>query len=761
MTSELSRLRRLNHMYRVLSRINQAIVRAESPDGLYQETCRIAVESGLFSMVWIGQLDHVHARLRPLAHCGQVPDLIEQTCHNRTSPAWGVLHASRLVVCNSLADQPEKYSGELAAGLHSLACIPLHEAGEVIGLLAWYAERPDQFDEDVVGLITEVANDISFALEHLLQEQQRLVAETRLRYLAYYDPQTGLPNRALLEQRLLQLADSGEPLALLDIKLQRLEPIARVFGDQVVDVLLRTLAQRLEGRITGGVLAQLAPDEFALVLPGLDEHAAIETFAQNVLASIRQALPAGSGEVFVGAGIGVAIYPSIETQILQLVPRARLAAIGAVLNNEVCFYQDGQDRDSAGRLALEGELHRALERGEFELHYQPQLNMKTGLMIGVEALIRWQHPAKGLIGPALFIPVLESCGLMELVGEWVLRQACAQQRDWLNCGLPPLRMAVNLSAQQFRQPGLVELVHEVLCDSGMDPGWLELELTESLILEDAERTIQTMHDLKKLGVRLALDDFGTGYSSLSYLRRFPVDSIKIDQSFVRDIATQASAGALARAILGMGHNLGLDTIAEGVEDASQLGYLRKQGCNEMQGFLFSHAVTAQELALFLLEERRLPPAGSCTAASATILVVDDELNILTAIKRLLRQDGITVLTASNAAEGFAHLATTEVGVILADQRMPGLSGAVFLDQVKGLYPDSIRILLTGYTELAAVIDAVNRGALYKLLTKPWEDDVLRENVREALHHYETVQENRRLLQSLNNRQLGNTNARQN
>lgn len=752
-------LRRLNRMHTVLSRINRAIVRADNPDGLYRDACRVAVESGLFDLAWIGLVDPASGRLRPMAICGNAATakVVETVCAAEdadTSVAWIAQRSGHYAICNDLEAVPSPPAGRdeaLAHGLAAVAAFPLFEAGRVIGAFELYAGEAGFFDPAIMNLLTEVAGDISFALEHLLREQQRLAAETKIRYLAYYDQQTGLPSRAMLEQRLRQLAGQagGGLLALLCIKMLRLEQISRVVGYAAMDEMLRTQAQRLESCSTSaGMVAHLAHGEFALAMPGFADRAAIEAFARGVRDLLSEALSTSVSEVFLKARIGVAVYPLDEPQVHHLLRQARSAAESATRDDEVCFYSPDLDRDAGPRLSMEGELHRAAERGEFELHYQPQLNLKTGLMVGVEALLRWRHPAKGLIEPAQFVALLEECELAVSVGEWVLRQACSQNKAWQNQGLPPLRVAVNLSALQFRQAGLVETVQSALRDSGLAAQWLELELTESLILENVDEAIRAMNELKKLGVTLSLDDFGTGYSSLSYLRRFPVDRIKIDQSFVRDVATHAVTAALVRTILAMASNLGMTTVAEGVENVSQLGYLRKHSCHEMQGYLFSHPLPPDELARWLREDRRLPPAGGTSAASSTVLAVDDDPHILVFLQLLLRQDGLTVLTAGSASEGFEILATTEVGVILSDQRMPKVSGTAFLEQVKGLYPDSIRILLTGFAEITTVIDAVNRGVLYKILTKPWDDKQLRDNVREALRRFETVQENRWLARRL-------------
>ena len=387
---------------------------------------------------------------------------------------------------------------------------------------------------------------------------------------------------------------------------------------------------------------------------------------------------------------------------------------------------------------MEAELHRALEREEFQLYYQPQLNTKSGAIIGVEALLRWRHPQRGLIPPGQFIPLLEECGLMPRVGAWVLREACKQARAWEMQGLPPIRMAVNLSAQQFRLANLVETVRQALDDAGLAPEHLELELTESLILENAEQTIHTMHDLKKLGVGLSLDDFGTGYSSLSYLRRYPLDRIKIDQSFVRDITEHSGSAALVRSILAMARNLGLATIAEGVETPAQLGYLRRLVCQEVQGYLFSRPLPAAELTQLRREGGKLAPAPSFSEAASTLLVVDKEPAILQHLRDAFCTEGWNILSAESGEEALLLMGERNVGVVVSDLVMPGMPGTEFLRRVKEMHPSTVRILFTAHAEFETVADAVNLGNLYRIVSKASSMDSLRAHLHDAFRLHECI-----------------------
>lgn len=383
------------------------------------------------------------------------------------------------------------------------------------------------------------------------------------------------------------------------------------------------------------------------------------------------------------------------------------------------------------RLQLENHLRRALEHGELSLHYQPQVDIRSGLINGIEALMRWHSPTLGEVSPTEFIPVAEQSGLIFPLGRWALEEACRQNKRWQNEGLPQLCVAVNVSVRQFHHPDLIATVSAALAASNLPPRCLEIELTESAFVANAEAAIRTSQQLHDLGVKLSLDDFGTGYSSLTYLSRFPFDKIKIDQSFVRDITSNPTNAAIANATIALADSLHMAVLAEGVETESQLGFLRQRGCNSMQGYLFSRPLPPEQFAALLREARTLPAGPAAQEAPRTLLLVDDEANILRALQRLLRQDGYRILATTSAAEAFELLAQNAVQVIVSDQRMPEMNGTEFLSRVKELYPNTIRIVLSGYSEVETITQAVNRGAIYKFFTKPWDDAELRKELREA------------------------------
>jgi EAL domain-containing protein (putative c-di-GMP-specific phosphodiesterase class I) len=333
--------------------------------------------------------------------------------------------------------------------------------------------------------------------------------------------------------------------------------------------------------------------------------------------------------------------------------------------------------------------------------------------------------------PTDFIPLAEDSGLIMPLGEWVLRTACAQNKAWQDLGLPPVTVAVNMSARQFAAQDVVKLAADILNSTGLAPNWLELELTESVVMADAEAFIKATDELKDLAITLSIDDFGTGFSSLSYLKRFAIDRLKIDQSFVRDITTDPNSATIALAIISLAHSLKFAVIAEGVETEAQLNFLRRRDCDEMQGFYFSRPIPATEFGQMLREQRRLSFATGAELQVRTILLVDDEPNILNSLKRLLRRDGYRVLTAGSGAEALELLAANSVQVIVSDHRMPEMSGVDLLSRARDLYPHTRRIILSGYSDIGTLTEAINRGAVWKFISKPWEDEALKLEIKAA------------------------------
>ena len=444
----------------------------------------------------------------------------------------------------------------------------------------------------------------TMGISHNITDRKQ--ADLRIRYMALHDALPGLPNRILLEDRLTQAIAlarrNQQSVAVLMLDLDRFKNVNDSFGHYVGDRLLEAVSKRLQASLRDSdILARLGGDEFVIGLPMVADNRGIETFAQKVLSKLGEPFRIEGHELKVSASIGISVYPTdgeIPEALLQFADAAMYQA-KKERRGIYCFFTPEFTEATQRRQKLENDLYQARARDEFVVYYQPLVLTNSGRITGVEALLRWNHPEEGLISPNEFIPQLEELGLIGEVGEWVLRTACRQNVAWQKEGIPRVRVTVNVSAQQFYRGNIVLTVERVLRETGLEPEWLELELTESLTLDDSETTIKIMQDLKRIGVSLSLDDFGTGWSSLSYLRKFPLDRIKIDRAFMRDIPSEPAAEAVVKSILSLGRNLGLDCVAEGVETRQQLDYLQKQKCTEMQGFLFSPALPSAECGALL------------------------------------------------------------------------------------------------------------------------------------------------------------------
>jgi diguanylate cyclase (GGDEF)-like protein/PAS domain S-box-containing protein len=455
-------------------------------------------------------------------------------------------------------------------------------------------------------------------------------AEMHIRYMALHDALTGLPNRILLEDLLAQsiafASRTHKRVAIFMLDLDRFKYVNDSFGHQVGDRLLEAVSVRLRNTLRDSdIVARLGGDEFVVVLPAAERQEDIEYMAQKLLSALSKPFQIESHELQVGASIGVCDYPSYGENPRDLLQAADTAMYEAKKRGRgnYCFFVPELTDATRHRQKLESDLQHAFTRQEFVLYYQPLVSTTSSGITGVEALLRWRHPIQGLIFPNQFVPQLEEMGLMVDVGNWVLRTACMQNAEWQKAGFPPIRMMVNLSSTQFYRGNVVGAVKNALNESGLDPKCLELEVTELVMLDDSESTLEIMKSLKSLGVSLSLDDFGTGWSSLSYLRKFPVDRIKIDRSFLRDIASEPSAEAVVRSIIQLGRDLGLACVAEGVETTEQLNYFRRQNCEEVQGFLYSPAVSEGDCRALLREStisfaqiRKALELGPAIAANA-------------------------------------------------------------------------------------------------------------------------------------------------
>ncbi len=434
--------------------------------------------------------------------------------------------------------------------------------------------------------------------------QDLLQSEERFRHLAHHDPLTGLPNRVLLQDQgaraLARARRNKNHIGILFIDLDRFKTINDSLGHSVGDALLREVADRIRLTVRDfDTVARMGGDEFVVLLSDLVDPAAAGSVAQHVLESLAKVTIIDGQHLHITPSIGISLFPGDANDFDELLKHADAAMYLAKENgrNGYQFFTSEINTLAHGRLAVETGLRHALAYDEFELHYQPQVALATGAIVGAEVLLRWRHPLRGLVGPDEFIPIAEDTGLIVPIGEWVLRTACAQYAEWQRQALPPFRLAINLSARQLRQKDLADILRDILTENAIDGNKLELEITETGLMQNTDEAVTALRALRPLGIKLSLDDFGTGYSSLSNLRRFPIDSLKIDRSFIRDISTDPSDAVLVRAMIDLAHSLGMTIVAEGVETLDQLRFLKFHDCNDAQGYFISKPLTAEVFAL--------------------------------------------------------------------------------------------------------------------------------------------------------------------
>ncbi len=592
---------------------------------------------------------------------------------------------------------------------------------------------PERNMENQVVSVLVIARDISERKHH----------EDQLRYQASHDALTGLPNRTLILDRLQQAMHhaqrSRQMLAVAYLDLDHFKVINDTLGHGAGDELLYQASARINAVLRpGDTVGRQSGDEFILLLPDIAHVEDVTIVAERVLDTLVRPFTLSGRDVYVTGSLGLTVFPSDGEDAETLLRNADIAMYRAKEEgrNVFRFYVPEMDARMRARVEIEHDLRLAIKRGELVLHYQPRVSLVSGAVLGFEALVRWNHPEKGFIGPDSFISVAEDTGLIVPLGYWVLKEACRCARQWQDMGLSEIRMSVNLSARQFRDPALVGCVERVISETRLDPAFLELEITESTVMHDSEAAIGTLRALKKLGVTLSVDDFGTGYSSLSYLKLFPIDVLKIDRSFVRDITTDPDDAAIVRAIVTLAHSLGLEVIAEGVEETAQAGFLRYIKCDEMQGYYFSRPLPKEPAEQLLRSGRQLDTSMlERERRERTLLIVDDEPEVRSALARTLNGENWRVIGAGNAGEALATLATHGAQVVLCDQHMPGMTGSEFLGRIKQVFPETVSILYSGKISGDAMNDAVRHGSAFKALHKPWDDDYLRETIREAFGVY--------------------------
>lgn len=604
----------LNRMHAVLSGINSLIVRVNDRDELFRESCRLAIEHGHFKTALIGLVDPSAKKMQLAALAGLKPDFLapfdEGFPLKDDSPLRNTLIArvareKQPIVSNDMRSDPAtsftKESVEL--GICSIAVLPLVVSDRVIGVVALFAGEPGYFDDGEMRLLMELAGDISFALDHIDKAE-------RLDYLAYYDALTGLANRRLflerLDERLLAARKAEGRLSVTVLDIERLQSVNDAFGRQAGDQLLKEVAGRLTSlRGDATRLARIGSETFAVVSANVQNESEVARMTEHKLqACFDPPFRIGAQELRIPAKAGIAMYLSDGDDAESLLRCAESALKRAKSHDDrYLFFEPKMTERIAERLALEDELRQAVEKQEFVLFYQPKVDLTDRRIVGVEALIRWRSPARGLVPPLHFIPLLEETGLILQVGTWALERAALDYRRWTEQNLQAPRVAVNVSSVQLRQKNFVEVV-EASIGIGVDQPGIDLEVTESLVIEDIAGSVEKLKALRTLGLGIALDDFGTGYSSLAYLARLPIEALKIDRSFIILMHKDADTMTLVKTIISMAHSLRLKVIAEGVETEEQAATLLHLNCDQMQGYLISRPVAFEEMTALLAQRMK-------------------------------------------------------------------------------------------------------------------------------------------------------------
>lgn len=608
---------RITCMISALSETNEAILHAATRDKLFQLVCEAAALGGKFLGTGIALPEPGGITLHFAAAAGPLGYLLlnansphRPSISDRHSVAARAFQSRKPIISNdyqadAFSDNPYAALAE-KIGLQSTAALPLISYGAPIGALVFISAERGTFTPDFVELLQRLSRNVSFALENFDRDDEKEQVEKQIKHLATHDSLTDLPNRRLfneiLEYSIKTARRYQRPLAVLFIDLDRFKLINDSLGHAAGDTLLIEMARRLrDGVRASDVVARLGGDEFVVLLNEIDDVQHVKAVAASLLSALSQSIELSGQECRVTASIGVAMYPDHGEDEQTLTKHADIAMYLAKTEgkNGVRLFSGQIKTQSLDRLRVEANLRHALERNELCLHYQPKVGVLNGEVSGVEALLRWNHPTLGVLPPAQFIAVAEESDLIFPIGSWVIKTACAQNMAWQREGLPPILMAVNVSPRQFMDDNLLRDIDDALEASGMDPKLLEIEVTESMVMLNIERAIRVLESIHRRGVKLGIDDFGTGYSSMSLLKLFPIDTLKIDRSFVRDLPENFQDKAIAQAIISMGKALGLTIVAEGVETLEQDQFLRGFACDEIQGFLFSKPVPPAQIAALL------------------------------------------------------------------------------------------------------------------------------------------------------------------
>ncbi|MGE5639026.1 MAG: EAL domain-containing protein [Clostridia bacterium] len=599
------RIERLNRTLSTLSAVNALIVRAQDREGLLHDACRIAVETGGFGFAAVGLLDKRSGLVRPAAAAGEgsADPLVDKF------PVEGTF-----AVCNDVegTDAPGREAA-LRRGLLSYTVLPLEESGEPVGALLLYARQKDFFDADEMKLLEELAGDISFALRHLAQK-------ARMDYLAFHDSVTGLPNRTLFADRLNQALAAARKekhrAAVVFLDVQRFRLVNETFGRKAGDELLLQIGRQLRQTVRDeDTVARVGGDHFAVILAGFEHLSDATRLIERLATPFAQPVSVAGSELRVALRGGVAVFPGDGDTAEALSANAETALNRAKDTSErYLFYAPEMNAQVAESLAMENRLRTAIEGGRLSLHYQPKIDIRTNKVAGLEALIRWTDPDLGPIPPSRFVALMEETGMILAAGRWALRTAVADIRRWQSLGLDVPRTAVNVSALQLKQSDFVDSVLDAISPFGKEESLLDLEITESVLVHDIDESTRKLQILRRAGVEVSVDDFGTGYSSLNYLARLPVDTLKIDRSFVMRMRDAGYPRNIVAMIVSLAHTLGLKVIAEGVEEDEQMRMLRELGCDQIQGFLVSRPLPPEMIEPLLRAANDGAPFTDRTAA---------------------------------------------------------------------------------------------------------------------------------------------------
>jgi diguanylate cyclase (GGDEF)-like protein/PAS domain S-box-containing protein len=598
-------LSRLLRIQTVLSNINAAGIRLRDQTALCNEVCDIVVEHGQFQMAWIGMIEESCSVGQIIASAGMVDGYIEHVRITRSTvdeggmrPPSVALREKRIMICNDILAEPSMAQVHDVArqnGLLSMVALPLITNGTATGVLVIYAKHVNYFSRDEMALLTQMSADVSFALEHQLNQ-------ARLNFLAYHDRLTELPNRLQFLEKLQELlilegTEREKGIALILVDVNRFRNINDTLGREAGDAVLQEIKARLQRcPSTSRFIARIDSNCFAFIVGSAVTNAElIDVIEPRMARRMARSMQIGGKELHVSYRAGTALFPGHGTDATTLLRNAE-AALGDAKSSKLPHqvYNPEMNARMAEKLSLETRLKRAVEQQLFLLHYQPKFDLKTGVISGIEALIRWNDPEHGLIPPFQFIQAMEETGLITDVGTWVIREAYRQHKEWTASGITVPKIAVNVSQLQIRQKDFVETVLAILGDDGAK--MLEIEITESLFAEDLAENVAKLAAVRSAGIPIAIDDFGTGYSSLSYIARLPVDTLKIDRSFITDMVTNANQMAIVSTIISLAHGLNLNVVAEGVETEEQANLLRQLSCDQVQGFLYSRPLPAERIA---------------------------------------------------------------------------------------------------------------------------------------------------------------------